>query len=242
MNVQTLTPAEIDTLLSDIYRRAARPQTRAQQSAKAATDARYPRYGRPDAERAARLDEQADRYAAEAREILAECAPYDAEYDARGGWTRAFIVADGHVHSSMSCHTCYVTTQFGWLPQVSGQTEAEIVEQAGEGACTICYPTAPVVAKGTRTLFTEDEIAKAARRVVREAAAAAKAAKKAENALGARIDYVETITAAKSYLTDVKAYGYGANGDAIAAALASRTGVTVEQVWADAAKRAAKRR
>lgn len=61
-------------------------------------------------------------------------------------WTRAFIVRgrDGHIHKSRSCHTCRPTTDFGWLPQLSGQSEEEIVAAAGEMACTVCYPSAPV--------------------------------------------------------------------------------------------------
>lgn len=183
MDLQTATPAEIDTQLAEIYRRAASPKSQAEHYASAAVDARHPRYGRPDETLAAKYEALAEKAAEQFRAIMAECAPFDGEFDRRGGWTRAFIVTDGHVHSSMSCHTCYPTTQFGWLPQVSGQTEAEIVAQAGEGACTVCYPTAPVVAKGTRTLFHADEIAKQAARVEREAKRAAAAAKKAEKAI-----------------------------------------------------------
>lgn len=35
----------------------------------------------------------------------------------RGGWNRAFLVANanGHAHSSMGCSTCRPTTQYAWL-------------------------------------------------------------------------------------------------------------------------------
>jgi hypothetical protein len=61
------------------------------------------------------------------------------------GWTRAFLVSNtnGHIHSTMSCATCFDTTRFIWLPNLSGEDRLKIAELAGEGACTICYPDAP---------------------------------------------------------------------------------------------------
>jgi hypothetical protein len=244
----TWTPPQVDTALAAIYAQAAAPAAQAASLRARAYDLRHPRNGRPASDTnhaiAAQCDIEADAADVAQAVILEQARPYNTEYYRRGGWTRAFIVDAGHVHSSTSCSTCYPTTQFGWLPEVSGSTEAESVARAADGACTVCYPTAPVAAKGTRTLYTAAELDRAARRAERETAAAAKAAKKAANALGIKVDYVETIPAAKSYLTDVVAYGYThmkANADLIAPALAERLGVTVEQVWADAAKRAARR-
>lgn len=70
----------------------------------------------------------------------------EAEHQARG-WSRFFLVtssAGGHIHSSRSCHTCRDTTEYGWLPQLSGQTEEAAVAEHGAILCTACYPTAPV--------------------------------------------------------------------------------------------------
>lgn len=91
-----------------------------------------------------------DEVGAQIATVTARIGELDDEYDRRGGWTRAFIVRgnDGHIHSSMKCRTCRWNTQFGWLPQYSGRTEAEIVEDAGRMACTVCYPSAPVEALG----------------------------------------------------------------------------------------------
>lgn len=94
------------------------------------------------------------------------------------GWSRAFIVSGGHVHSSTNCHTCFTTTVFYGVPQCSGLNEDEIVELAGERACTVCYPSAPVdVLKRKSQLFTRDEAEaqrvrdeKAAKRDAKEAA------------------------------------------------------------------------
>lgn len=66
------------------------------------------------------------------------------EFNRRGGWSRFFMVPGGHIHSSLHCSTCRPTTQFGWLPELSGQTEADAVAEHGALLCTVCYPSAPV--------------------------------------------------------------------------------------------------
>lgn len=60
-------------------------------------------------------------------------------------WSRFFLVKNhgGHIHSSMACSTCYDTTEFGWLPQLSGLDEAAAVAAHGAILCTICFPSAP---------------------------------------------------------------------------------------------------
>ena len=67
----------------------------------------------------------------------------EAKYE---GWSRFFIVANvgGHIHRKMECSTCYPTTNFGWLPNLSGLTEAEAVEEWGSILCSVCFPDAPV--------------------------------------------------------------------------------------------------
>lgn len=59
-------------------------------------------------------------------------------------WSRFFIVTDGHIHASQHCHSCRPTTEFGWLPDLSGETEAQAVAAHGALLCTHCYPSAPV--------------------------------------------------------------------------------------------------
>lgn len=65
-------------------------------------------------------------------------------------WNRFFLVTSsaGHVHSSMHCHTCKPTTTYGWLPQLSGKSEEEAVEQLGTVLCSVCFPSAPVAHTG----------------------------------------------------------------------------------------------
>lgn len=73
-------------------------------------------------------------------------APFLAEWEARGGWSRAYIVVGGHIHKTTGCQSLYPTTLIGWQPELSGHDEDEIVASAGVMACTFCYPSAPVEA------------------------------------------------------------------------------------------------
>jgi hypothetical protein len=90
---------------------------------------------------------KAEEAAAECAEINTQIDEMQAEYVARGRWSRFFLVtssAGGHIHSSMSCHTCRFDTSFGWLPELSGKTEPDAVADQGAILCTACYPSAPL--------------------------------------------------------------------------------------------------
>jgi len=100
-------------------------------------------------------------------------------------WTRAFLVlaSNGHVHSSMDCNTCFPTTRYNWLIQYSNDDEKTIVEDAGQDACTICYPSAPAdVLNRPSRIVTADKIAKAQAKAERDAKREAKLAKEKANA------------------------------------------------------------
>lgn len=151
-----------------------------------------------DDETALRWDRQAAEKALAAVKALdeaiaanrAEQAPLHAEYNRRP-WTRAFLVQgnNGHVHSSMYCSTCNKgnePTQFVWMIDYSGASEEQIVEDAGERACTVCYPTAPVSVLSRPTkMFGPDEIAAAKAREEREQAKAKRQADKIAKGLTA---------------------------------------------------------
>lgn len=68
------------------------------------------------------------------------------------GWSRFFLVTSstGHIHSSMHCSTCRPTTRYGWLPQLSGQTEAQAVAECGPALCSVCFPSAPLDWQGQK--------------------------------------------------------------------------------------------
>lgn len=98
---------------------------------------------RNDAERALdRLQEAHEAVAATSTQIEER----DDVFRARGGWSRFFLVenTNGHIHSSMHCSTCRPTTQFSWLPTVSGKTEEDAVNEHGPMLCTICFSSAPL--------------------------------------------------------------------------------------------------
>lgn len=78
-------------------------------------------------------------------EIRAQMRPLDAEYDRRP-WSRFFLCTanNGHIHSSTSCHTLYITSQLAWNPELSGLSETEAVAKLGPILCTVCFPSAPV--------------------------------------------------------------------------------------------------
>jgi hypothetical protein len=62
------------------------------------------------------------------------------------GWNRYFLVTSsaGHVHRSMGCSTCKVTTTYAPVVDLSGTTDDEALEALGPTLCTVCFPEAPV--------------------------------------------------------------------------------------------------
>lgn len=177
LDLREQTPLTIDTALADIYQRLYKARRLVVKTER--DIASGSRWRRP-AEEAA-LQVRLEEYKAAADLIVDETVPYDAEFRRRGGWTRAFLVtssSNGHVHASTGCSTCQWTTEFIWLPEYSGSREDAIVNDAGERACTTCYPSAPVDVRSRATrIFSPDEKAAA---VAREERAAAKVAREAE--------------------------------------------------------------
>jgi hypothetical protein len=77
---------------------------------------------------------------------IAEAARYAAERE-YGGWSRFFLLtssAHGHIHRNMRCSTCRWDSQYAWLPELSGLTEADAVAEYGSILCSVCFPSAPV--------------------------------------------------------------------------------------------------
>lgn len=171
------------------------------------------------------------------------------------GWSRFFLVLNngGHIHSSMGCHTCYVDTDFAWLPELSGLTEIEAVEAHGEILCSVCYPSAPVEwTSGTSKASREAKDKRAAEKAAREA-------KKLEKAITVdgselviiddynRKEYLRTLVSARNWAIDAvrshKHYGYPAHAGAVATiveAIAVKTGKSVDEVRAAIDKSASK--
>lgn len=166
MNIATATPAEIDTELAELDYQASKIMGRL---AGVVSSIEYrEELGLQATERqAAQLAELKAEYRA-ARDLM---KPHHAEYRRRGGWTRFYMVMNngGHLHSSMGCSTCRPTTQFAWMPQYSGSDQQEIVDLAGEDACTICFPDAPVSQQSRLPFRVEEREAADKARAEREA-------------------------------------------------------------------------
>lgn len=86
---------------------------------------------------------------------IKEIVTINAEFDSRGGWNRYWLVdnTNGHIHHNRQCSSCFPTTVFAWLPDQSGMRSTDLVELAGEKACTVCFPDAPVSALNRPSLL-----------------------------------------------------------------------------------------
>jgi hypothetical protein len=134
------TPIEIDTALAELYDKKYDLRISV---AGAKQEVRFAeKYYATNLARKERAESRVAELENKLVELIAEIAEIEKLYT---GWTRAFIVANanGHIHSSMSCTTCFDSTRFIWLPNLSGEDRMKIAELAGEAACSICYPDAP---------------------------------------------------------------------------------------------------
>jgi hypothetical protein len=141
-DLTTMTPVEIDTELAEIntrYYAKMRDMHLSRRYLEAAEANRATALARGRADLVSYDDRDIAHYKAKVEEhlkaalaISKEGAPHHAEFNRRGGWFRAWLVdnASGHIHSSMDCSTCYPTTEFVWLPEYSGRTEAELIADA----------------------------------------------------------------------------------------------------------------
>lgn len=280
-----INPVEIDTQLAELYlagQKASQALKAAQEHGHQVVGDRRTSHGRVwkfnenevfekleamtqlptyEARSAERVLEKLDKVVEAIEAARTAMAPLNELFDTHN-WTRAFLVAGGHVHSSRSCRSCYPTTQYCWLPMLSGHDEAEIIELAGDRACTVCYPSAPVETLSRPTqLFTPDERAAQADREAKLAAKAARDAKKAADAItnpdGSplmiqgtfRRETVKNLRAARMELTDEYSYALWLNRPinqenvrVLTEAIAAKEAKTVDQVIAEAQKRAEKRK
>jgi hypothetical protein len=165
----TMSPAEIDRILEGIWTKRIRAAGRVE-------------FYSGSGARSFRASEYLAEAQAEVAELDAAAAPYEAEFVARGGWRRYFVVnsSNGHVHRERNCSTYYATTTFGWIPELSGCDESAMVAEYGEMACTVCFPDAPTMrgfGDGTSALARLGDAERAARDAAKIERDAAKAAK-----------------------------------------------------------------
>jgi hypothetical protein len=245
MDITTATPAEIDAEIARLEAEYARA---------------YAILDRKASTPAAR--EQASRDAQAAREAL---NPLNAEFERRGGWNRYFLVEGGHLHYDVSSYRCSrtITTRHYWPTELADLPVDEVVALAGERACTVCFPGAPVaVLKRPSKLQTKSEaeqVAAAAERAQkRSEAAKAKAAKAiVDPETGGELvvntyGWAETIKTERAAAIELvnqlwyqKYYSDPQDRDAavaqLLAALAAKRGTTIEEERAAAEKRLAAR-
>jgi hypothetical protein len=190
MDLTTATPVEIDTALLGAYGKIA--DLTSQQHRLTATVSRIdaaepgsyqsmlPAYS---PENRAKLVAEIDALQKRIWEILdAEVYPREAQYNDRR-WTRYYLVdnSNGHVHKDEHCDTCFPTTRYAWLVEQSGMSAEDLVVLAGEKACTVCFPWAPVDVLKQKTKLEAPE--RKAARLEREAKKAEREAKKAAKAI-----------------------------------------------------------
>ncbi|BCN46577.1 hypothetical protein RE9431_48340 (plasmid) [Prescottella equi] len=89
------------------------------------------------------LIDRVSQYRDERAVITAEIETAEAPYRANP-WPRYYLVDRGHIHANPYCHTLRPSTRLGWLPDLSGDTEADAVTAHGPLLCTHCFPSAPV--------------------------------------------------------------------------------------------------
>jgi hypothetical protein len=163
-------------------------------------------------------------------------------------WTRAFLVinSNGHVHSSMNCSTCFDTTRYNWLVQYSNDDETTIVSDAGQDACTVCYPSAPAdVLNRPSRIVTADKMAKAQAKADRDAKRQAKIEKQIANAPTATGEflyikdgkYTEEIKTERTAVSTFKS-NYTRSTDAIVTHYYDGTAHTAESIEHQEARRA----
>jgi len=180
MDLTTLTPVEIDTLLVEIWDKKARVNNWIVSNQK--TLDRYKHRGGAIQYQIDECLASIAKYKAKYAELREQEAPFTAEWDRRGHWSRHWHVANtnGHIHHTTRCSTCYASTRYAFRPELSGINSAELVAIVGEVACTVCFPEAPTFkgfGDGTSQLAKLSEVEKAAKAAEKAERAAKKAAK-----------------------------------------------------------------
>lgn len=135
-----------------------------------------------------RTIERAETTAAVLREALVAIKDHEVGYT---GWVRFFLLtsSDGHIHRSMSCHTCNKgrkASTFALMPMLSGTSIEAAVAALGPALCSVCFPEAPVEmvdalkipARLATVLFDKGEEAFWSAKAEHEAKAAKRAAEK----------------------------------------------------------------
>lgn len=216
MDITTATPAEIDAQIASLNAAIAKHRSNIERAKRTIEIERKTYYGSINQRRIDQAEALIETARTAIDGLFTQRAPFFAEYVRRDGWTRYFLVdsdtGNGHVHYDNSSYRCSRTssTRHYWLTSESGKSAAEVIELAGEGVCTVCFPDAPVEARSRpRGYFTPTELDRQAKAAARETKRAAKAAKLITNPDGSVLRYgdpqerIETVVSAQRALVDV---------------------------------------
>jgi hypothetical protein len=251
MNITTASPAEIDTEIHRLDVERIRVGMRFVSLKRDLSEAENQALGFGANRRVrsvAELRAEISELGREALRLGDQLEPLHQQWIARGGWTRWYLVPDGHLHYDISGERCsrIPTTDHYWMTEHSGRSAAEMIELAGDRVCTTCFPDAPVAPRpATARFMTPSEAERAA---YREAQTRKRAAAKAAQILtpdgaelraanGVHGDLIKTEVAARRRAlqdaSDIAFYGTGHPSfdewretvDRMIAALAHRTGM-----------------
>lgn len=191
-----------------------------------------------------------DEAVAERAAALDEIAALREVWRANGCWSRFYLVTNGHghVHRETNCSTCYPTTTFGWLVDLAGADEAEMVATYGSDACTVCFPTAPALPGWGSSKSARDKAAAkgeraakaAARKVEAEAKRQATKVREMKATLRDAIGNVEFRAASMASTYPHLTERENATVATLPAKIAALSGESVEAILADARSKARK--
>lgn len=134
-----------------------------------------------------------DKHASALAALDREQAKLDELQNLYTGWTRYWHVTNtnGHIHTSQSCTSCFMDTQYGWRTDFSGLTVEQVVEREAYNACTVCMPIAPAEQKAAREYYNAQQ--RAAKKAEKDAARRVKDLAKADRAHSLAIKVDELI-------------------------------------------------
>jgi hypothetical protein len=125
----------------------------------------------------ARAEQDRDEAQSKRQAAYAELNRLDDIFHAEGRWNRYFLCTNtnGHLHITTACSSCFPTTTFVWVVELSDRPHADVVAEYGDDVCTVCVSYAPV---GRRKSEEEAQAAKderAAKKAERDRVKAEKA-------------------------------------------------------------------
>jgi hypothetical protein len=208
MDLTTATPVEIDTELARLWE--AQGKAEASSASYRASLARWDERFGGSHPQYKDFEREAERHEAEAADLAEEALPYQQEYQNRP-WSRFFLVTNqnGHIHTSMSCSTCFMDTQFAWLPNYSGMSDQEIVAIEAYRCCTVCMPIAPAEQKAAAQKRSKEERErKAAERQAKKDAKEAKARERAAKLVDKVEKEIEKLGGREVFERDYSVYGH----------------------------------